>query len=178
MSIFFSQLTFGKTFLLNKVGETPLTPEEVVTIINDYSSYGEGNRYPITNLVEMEKLEGSPESGEIVSQKVKNLLSFISIFSIKTTRRPNGNIVINSKFAPKKVRDRIFSEFGINHNSPFSSIETVWTISPLESGPFQTKVEYKMKAIGNGILMWTAQGIIKSELKNVATQLLDIIEVQ
>ena len=74
--MFFSQLTFGKTFTSNKAGKTPLTPEEVVTIINDYSSYGEGKLYPITNLVEMRKLEGSPKAGEIVYQEVQNFLTF------------------------------------------------------------------------------------------------------
>ena len=176
--MFFSQLTFGKTFTSNKAGKTPLTPEEVVTIINDYSSYGEGKLYPITNLVEMRKLEGSPEAGEIVYQEVQNFLTFISIFSIKTTKRPNGDIVIVSKFASEKVRNRISNELGITHNSPFDSMETVWTITPLEEGPFQTKVDYKMKAVGSGILMWSAQSIIKSELNNVAKQLMEVLEVQ
>ena len=67
---------------------------------------------------------------------------------------------------------------GIKHNSPFDSMETVWTITPLESGPFQTKVDYKMKAIGSGILMWSAQSIIKSELNNVTKQLMETIEVR
>ena len=176
--MFFSQLTFGKTFTSNKAGKTPLTPEEVVTIINDYSSYGEGKLYPITNLVEMRKLEGSPEAGEIVYQEVQNFLTFISIFSIKTTKKSNGDIVIVSKFAPEKERNRISNELGIKHNSPFDSMETVWTITPLEEGPFQTKVDYKMKAVGSGILMWSAQSIIKSELNNVAKQLMEVLEVQ
>ena len=54
-------------------------------------------------------------------------------------------------------------------------METVWTITPLEEGPFQTKVDYKMKAIGSGILMWSAQSIIKSELKNVTKQLMEVL---
>ena len=88
----FSQLTFGKTFTSNKAGKTPLTPEEVVTIINDYSSYGEGKLYPITNLVEMRKLEGSPETGKLFLKKYK-IFNFISIFSIKTTKSQMGTLL-------------------------------------------------------------------------------------